>query len=369
MSQLLSQVTFRSLSLKNRVVMAPMTRGRADPVTRIPNDDMRIYYEQRAGAGLIITEATAVSPQGHGWYGAPGCYTEEQAAAWKIITDAVHAKEGKIFLQLWHMGRQSHSSFHATNEIVSASAIKIPGDGHVRDKDYNKVPFETPRALNTEEVKQVVLDYQNCARLAKQAGFDGVEIHGANGYLIDQFLQTCSNERTDEYGGSRENRMRFLIEVVEAILREFPSDRVGLRLSPNGAYGGMGSEDNDILFPEVASAMKRYELAYLHVMDGLGFGFHAKCKAVTLHDMKKNFEGPIIGNVTYTKDTAEGAIRTGAADLIAFGRLFISNPDLVDRFANNWPLAPDAPYEAWWEPGNLHLYHGWPAYKPEEESK
>jgi N-ethylmaleimide reductase len=367
MSQLLSPFKMGSLNLANRVVMAPLTRGRAG-TSRLANEYIAEYYAERASAGLLISEATAVSEQGYGWYATPGLYTEEQAKAWKIVTDAVHAKNGVIFAQLWHMGRQAHSSFNSKGEIVAPSAIKIPGDGHVRDINQQESAYETPRALETDEIAGVVKDYQNSARLAKEAGFDGVEVHGANGYLIDEFLQSSTNHRTDRYGGSIENRARFLLEIVDAVKEVFSSDRIGVRLSPNGVFGGMGSADNFATFTHVAKALSSHGLAYLHVMDGMNFGFHNMDKLVTLYDIKKNFDGPVIGNITYTKDTAEGAVRSGAADLIAFGRPYITNPDLVERFANNWPLAPDSPMSQWYgrtpdAKDSLEGYLGFPAYK------
>lgn len=363
-ASLLSPFTMGSLSLTNRVIMAPLTRGRST-ITRVPNELNIEYYTQRASAGLIISEATAVSEQGYGWYGAPGCYTEEQANGWKKVCAAVHEKGGKIFLQLWHTGRQSHPSFHANNEIVAASAIKIEGDGHVRDCNNEVAPFAMPRALTTEEVAATVQDYKKCAELAKKAGFDGVEIHGANGYLIDVFLQSCTNKRSDQYGGSMENRYRFLKEIIDAVCEVYPADRVGVRISPNGAYGGMGSEDNDVMFPFVAKQLSSYGLAYLHVMDGLGFGFHEKCKVVTLFDIKKEFNGPIMSNVGHTKETAEGVIRSGAADMVAFGRPYLSNPDLVERFKNDWPLNPSPGHETWFCTDPLEKgYTDYSPYKP-----
>lgn len=348
-SYLLSSYTHGSLTLKNRVVLAPLTRGRAGP-SRVPNDLMQTYYEQRAGAGLIITEATAISKQGYGWNSAPGCYNKEQAEAWGRIVDGVHAKGGKIFLQLWHMGRQSHPSFHETNEVVSASAIKVPGEGGTYDANNEKVSYEVPRALETAEVADVVYDYKRCAEFAKAANFDGIEVHAANGYLIDQFLQSSTNIRTDKYGGSFENRFRFLREILDAVLEVYPSDRIGVRVSPNGVFGGVGSADNAEMFEYVAEQLEPYKLAYLHMMDGHGFGFHNLCRSLSLYDLKSRFKGPVIGNITYTKETAEGAIRSGAADLIAFGRPYMSNPDLAERFANNWPLSPDPTYshEGWY---------------------
>lgn len=368
-TNLFTTLKMGSLELANRIVMAPLTRGRAG-ISRVPNDFMRQYYEERASAGLIITEATAISEQGYGWYGAPGLYTTEHAEKWKDIVDAVHRKGGKMFLQLWHMGRASHSSFHKNKEIVSASAIAIP-DGHVYDQDNKQAPHEVPRALETHEIPQVVADFKRGAELAKQAGFDGVEIHGANGYLVDQFLQSSTNHRTDAYGGSFENRYRLLKEIVEAVSQVYSFDRIGIRFSPNGAYNGMGSEDNFELFTYVARQLSSYGLAYLHIMDGLGFGFHGKSKVVTLFDIKKEFNGVIMGNVGYTKDVANGALRSGAVDLIAFGRPFLTNPDLVERFQNDWPLNEDAPYTTWY--GNtpdakdcLTGYLGYPTYQKKE---
>jgi N-ethylmaleimide reductase len=225
------------LELQNRIVLAPMTRGRCDPGTDIPNDVMVEYYTQRASAGLLITEGTQISEEGTGWANAPSIYTAEHVAGWKKVVDSVHAKKGsKIFLQLWHLGRQSHSSFHpTTNDIVSASAIAI-SHGTARSKTGESVAWQVPRALSVDEIQVTVGDYARAARLAKEAGFDGVEVHGANGYIIDQFLQTVTNNRTDEYGGSMENRFRFLQEIVEAIIADgaFPASRVGVRLSPNG---------------------------------------------------------------------------------------------------------------------------------------
>jgi N-ethylmaleimide reductase len=270
-------------------------------------------------------------------------------------------------------GRQTHSSFHPkTNKIVSASTVAITS-GEAKTIDGGHAPHETPVALTIEEIKETVSDFVNAARLAKTAGFDGVEIHGANGYLVDQFMQSCTNQRTDEYGGSMENRVRLLKEIVEAIIAEgsFPAERIGFRLSPNGTFGDMGSDDNDVMFPFVAKEMNKYGLAYLHVMDGLGFGFHSKCKPLTMFDFKKVWDGPLICNVGLTREIGEGMLRSGTTDLLAFGRPFISNPDLADRLINNWPLNPDAEYADWWTVGyGAKGYTDFPVYTPEEpESK
>ena len=346
-THLLSPFDLQGLLLRNRVVMAPLTRGRAGS-ERIPNDLMREYYMQRASAGLIIAEATTISEQGIGWVDSPGIYNDAQVAGWKKITDALHAKGSSIFLQFWHCGRASHSSFHDGQPAVSASAIKINGD--YIHTPAGKQPYETPRALETNEVAALVEDYRRAAERAKAAGFDGIEIHSANGYLLDQFIQSKTNQRTDCYGGSLENRFRLLKEVLEAVCTVWPSNRVGVRLSPNGVFNDMGSPDFRETFLYAASQLNTFGLAYLHVMDGLEFGFHQLGEPMTLADFRTAFHGPIMGNCGYTAESAEAAIANGAADLIAFGRPFLSNPDLVERFANSWELNPPAEMSAWSAP-------------------
>ena len=326
--------------------MAPLTRSRAGS-ERMPNALMAEYYAQRAGAGLIITEGTTISKQANGWLHTPGIYTEEQTQAWKQVVDAVHAKGTPIFLQLWHTGRSSHSSFQENDRLpVAPSAIKI--EGSQAHTPNGKQPHETPRALQTAEVSQVVEDYRQAAANAKQAGFDGVEIHGANGYIIDEFLQSKTNHRSDKYGGSVENRYRFLKEIIESILTVWDAGRVGVRLSPNGNYNDMGSPDFRETFTYVAQQLNQYGLAYLHVMDGLGFGFHELGEPMTLAELRKVYHGTLMGNCGYDKESAEKAIASGNADLIAFGRSIISNPDLVARFANNWELNPDPDMAIWY---------------------
>ena len=347
------------LSLSNRVVLAPLTRARAG-AARIPNTIMAEYYAQRSSAGLIISEATTISEQANGWVESPGIYTDAMTEGWKPIVDAVHAKGGKIFLQLWHMGRASHSSFHNGKPAVAASAIKI-NEEYIHTP-IGKQPHEVPRALETAEIPRVVDEYRKAAERAKQAGFDGVEVHGANGYLIDVFLQSKSNHRTDQYGGSIENRYRFLKEIIEAVSSVWSANRVGVRLSPNGMFNDMGSPDFREQFTYVASQLNNFGLAYLHVMDGLAFGFHQLGEPMTLPEFRKVFQGPLIGNCGYTQETAQTAIATGHADLIGFGRPYISNPDLVERFKNGWPLAPIAPIEQWWSPIGATGYTDFPAY-------
>lgn len=343
---LFSAFDLRGLSLKNRVVMSPLTRSRAGD-QRLPNSLMAEYYAQRASAGLIISEATVISQQGIGWRNSPGIYSDEQAQAWKQVVDAVHAKGTPMFLQLWHCGRASHSSFHPDLGLpVAPSAIKINED-HIYTP-IGKQPHETPRALETEEVPAIVEDYRRAAERAKAAGFDGVEIHSANGYLLDQFLQSKTNHRTDRYGGSLENRFRFLDETVRAILTVWPSARVGVHLSPNGNFNDMGSPDFRETFLYVAKQLDGYGLAYLHVVDGLEFGFHGLGTPMTLAEFRDVFKGPLMGNCGYTQDKAEAAIESHHADFISFGRPFISNPDLVKRFANGWPLNPLADQSVWY---------------------
>jgi N-ethylmaleimide reductase len=343
---LLSQFQLGDLNLENRIVLAPMTRARAGE-QRLANEIMAEYYRQRASAGLLITEATVISPQANGWQNTPGIYTDEQAQAWKIVTKIVTGKGTPIFCQLWHCGRASHSSFQGNGQLpVAPSEIAIAGEIHT-PTPIGKQPYEVPRALETEEIAGIVVDYRLAAQRAKNAGFDGVEIHGANGYLIDTFLQSATNHRTDIYGGSLENRYRFLQEIVEAILTIFPANRVGVRLSPNGVYNDMGSSDFRDTFLYVAGRLNEYKLAYLHLLDGLAFGFHKKGEPMTLSEFRTVFDNPLIGNSGYTKETAEASIQSRSADLIAFGRPYISNPDLVERFANNWPLNPPAEMKDW----------------------
>ncbi len=341
---LFSPFQLGDLTLQNRIVLAPMTRARAGS-EQTANALMAEYYYQRSAAGLLITEGTFISKQAVGWVNAPGIFTDEQAEGWKIVTDKVHSKGSKIFLQLWHCGRASHSAFHGGELPVAPSAIK-PNLEYIHTP-HGKKDLEVPRALDTDEIPQIVNDYKLAARRAKKAGFDGVEVHSANGYLLDEFLQSKTNTRTDAYGGSLENRFRFLHEVVTAITEVWPANKIGVRLSPNGNYNDMGSEDYRDAFTFYASQLDKMGLAYLHVVDGLAFGFHELGEPMMLKEFRNVFSGPIIGNCGYTKETAEAAIHEENANMIAFGRPFISNPDLVERFRNGWPLAADADAGAW----------------------
>lgn len=341
MSQsLLSPIDLHGLPLSNRVAMAPMTRARAGE-SRLPNALMAEYYAQRASAGLIISEGVTISEEANGWNQSPGIYTDPMTAAWKPIVDGVHARNGKIFLQLWHCGRASHSTFRADRSLpVAPSAIKL--NGEYIHTPAGKQTYETPRALETSEIARVVEDYRRAGERAQEAGFDGVEIHGANGYLVDEFLQTKTNQRTDAYGGSLDNRFRLLREIVESLATVWTPSRIAVRLSPNGVYNDMGSPDYRETFLHAARELNRYGLAYLHVCDGLAFGFHQLGEPMTLAEFRPLFTGPLMGNCGYDQASAEAAITCRDADLISFGRPFISNPDLVERFQNGWPLNPPA---------------------------
>jgi N-ethylmaleimide reductase len=311
---------------------------------------------------MIVTEATVVSKQAIGWLNSPGIYTDEQGEAWKPITDAVHEKGGLIFLQLWHCGRASHSSFQENGALpVAPSAIGIGGNDDWIHTPTGKQRHETPRALETSEIAGIVEDFRKGAERARKAGFDGVEIHSANGYLIDQFLQSRTNHRTDRYGGSIENRCRFLDEVAGAVASEWPAHRVGAHLSPNGNFNDMGSPDFRETFLHAAQLLNRHRLAYLHVVDGLAFGFHGLGEPMTLAEFRQVFEGPLVGNCGYTMETAEAQISAGHADMISFGRPYISNPDLVERFAHGWPLNPEAELKTWYAFG-AEGYTDFPRY-------
>ncbi len=356
-SSLFTPLTIGNLQLKNRIAMAPMTRGRAG-AERVPNDIMANYYHQRSGAGLLITEATVISPQGNGWIDSPGIYTDEMTDGWKKITEKVKPTGTPIFLQLWHCGRVSHRDFHNGELPVSASAIKLNGDSiHT---PLGKKPYETPRALSVDEIKETVNDYRKAAIRAWAAGFSGVEVHGANGYLINQFLDSKTNHRDDQYGGSLENRFRFFKEVIEAVSEVWPPEQVGARISPNGIFNDMGSEDFKETFLYAAEKLSKLKIGYLHIMDGLAFGFHEKGKPMSLAEFRPLFQGTIIGNCGYTKEAAEEIIAEGNADVIAFGRPFITNPDLPNRFRNNWPLNPAEDMSLWYTPG----VEGYTDYEP-----
>ena len=345
---LFEPVKIGDLQLKNRIAMAPMTRGRAGD-SRVPNELMAEHYRQRASAGLLITEATVISPQGIGWIGSPGIYTPEMVAGWRQVTEKARDAGTHMFLQLWHCGRASHSDFHHGKLPVSASAVRLNGDKILTP--LGKKDYEVPRPLTVEEIAGTVSDYRTAAANAKEAGFSGVEIHSANGYLLNQFLDSKTNLRDDQYGGNPENKFRFLREVVEAVSEVWPSHRVGVRLSPNGIFNDMGSADFRETYLYVIKELSGYNLGYVHIMDGLAFGFHEKGEPMTLAEFRAHYSGIIIGNCGYTKEDAEQRIAAGTADIAAIGRPFISNPDLVERWQNDWPLEPFDDMSLWYTPG------------------
>ena len=347
-NKLFEPLKMGEFKLKNRVVLAPMTRGRAG-TERLANDLMAEYYHQRASAGLLITEATVVSAQGNGWVGSPGIYTEKMTKGWRTVTQKLKPTGTPIFLQLWHCGRASHSDFHGGALPVSASAVKLNGDG-IRTP-FGKKDYETPRALTVDEIKATVTDYRTAAANAKEAGFSGVEVHSANGYLLNQFLESKTNLRTDHYGGSLENKYRFLKEVMAAVLEVWSSKRVGVRLSPNGVFNDMGSPDFRETYIYTIKELNRLDLAYVHIMDGLAFGFHQQGEPMTLAEFRAEYDGIIMGNCGYSKEAAEQRLTAGHADLAAFGRPFITNPDLPERLKNNWPLNPADDMSLWYTPG------------------
>jgi N-ethylmaleimide reductase len=355
---LFEPVSLDDLELKNRIAMAPMTRGRAGD-TRVPNEMMAEHYAQRASAGLIISEATVVSARGIGWIGSPGIYTEEMTAGWRKVTNRVKEAGGHIFLQMWHCGRASHSDFHDGQLPVSASAVKLNGD--MIHTPLGKKEYEVPHPLTVDEIQATVHDYRTAAQNAREAGFSGIEIHSANGYLLNQFLDSKTNLRDDEYGGSPENKFRFLREVLTAVLEIWPSGRVGVRLSPNGIFNDMGSEDFRETYLYVIKELNKLDLGYVHIMDGLAFGFHEKGEPMTLSEFREHYNGTIIGNCGYSKDDAEQRIVEGTADIAAIGRPYISNPDLVERWKNDWPLTPYEDMSLWYTSG-AEGYTDYPPY-------
>ena len=333
--KLLRSYPLGPLTLANRLVMAPLTRNRA-PGT-VPRPLMAEHYAQRASAGLIISEATQISPLGQGYPDTPGIHSEKQVRAWQDVTRAVHAAGGLIYLQLWHVGRVSHSSYHGGKLPVAPSAVRLEGNIMYPDFSYTGTD-ETPRALETPEIPELVEQYRRAAHNAQRAGFDGVEIHAANGYLLEQFLRTGTNRRTDAYGGSLANRTRLLSEVTEAITEVWNPQRVGVRLSPNNASGSRGDDDPVATYRYAAKELSAYDLAYLHAVEAEVGG----TKASTL--LREAYEGTLIVTGGFGRASGEALLQRGGADLIGYGKLFIANPDLPRRFAedaelNSWDQA------------------------------
>lgn len=343
-------------TLPNRIVMAPMTRNRA-ATGNVPCDLNVDYYRQRASAGLIITEASQISPQGVGYPATPGIHSAEQVAGWKRITEAVHAQGGHIFLQLWHVGRISHPSLQPGGALpVAPSAIKPAGEATTYEGPQE---FVQPHALGLDEIPSVINDYLVAAENALDAGFDGVEIHSANGYLLDQFLRDGTNQRTDKYGGSIKNRVRLLLEVTEAVTAVWGGGRVGIRIAPLSPFNDMSDSNPEALFSYVVQQLNNFELAYLHVTEIGKESPGAAGPAFDLLKLRKIYRGIYMTNAGYDRERANAVLAAGEADLIAFGVLYIANPDLPERFALNAPL--NIPDPATFYGGNAEGYTDYPA--------
>lgn len=356
--KLLTPIQVGRYELPNRMVMAPLTRNRAQ-AGDVPHALNALYYAQRASAGLMITEATQISPQGKGYPATPGIYSTAQVEGWKLVTKAVHDQGGRVFLQLWHVGRISHPTLQPNGELpVAPSAIAPQG---MASTDEGEKPFVTPRALEQDEIPGIIEAYRQGAANALAAGFDGVEIHGANGYLLDQFLQDGSNQRTDEYGGTIANRARLLLEVTEAVVSVWGSYRVGIRLSPTGTFNDVSDSNSEALFRYVVDALNRFNLAYLHLVEPRweNPATREKTKDLGTHFFRSIYKGILISAGGYDRETGNAVLEAGDADLIAYGRWFLSNPDLPERFATNAPLNP---YDrATFYGGDEHGYTDYPS--------
>lgn len=347
MSQrLFEQFTLGRLTLKNRVVMAPMTRSRSPG--NVPADIVATYYGQRATAGLIITEGTSPSPNGLGYANIPGVFSASQGAAWRKVTDAVHAGGGAIFVQLMHTGRATQTAnLPAGARAIGASAATLEGETYT---PQGMLPYSTPEVMTTDDIAAAITEFENAAALAIESGFDGVEIHGANGYLVDQFLNTVTNNRTDTWGGSVENRARFALEVARRVSARIGADRVGLRVSPYGVFNGMGTDaEHDALFTYLATEVGKLGLAYIHVVDHSGMGAPPVPESVKA-GIRGAFKGTYILSGGYDAARAEADLAAGLGELVAYGRPFISNPTLVEKLRTGAELrAPD--FATFYTPG------------------
>ena len=346
-ASLFDPISLGAINAPNRIIMAPLTRGRAGPGF-VPNELALEYYRQRASAGLIISEATGISQEGLGWPSAPGLWTDAQVEGWKPVTDAVHEAGGRIVAQLWHMGRLVHSVFNDGKQPVSASATKGEGRAHT---PVGRRDLEEARPLRIDEIPRLIGDYVLAAENAKKAGFDGVQLHGANGYLIDQFLRDGSNLRDDDYGGPVENRIRLLREVTEALIGVWGKDLVGVRLSPNGESQGVDDSGPDKLFPAAAAALDALGIAFLELREPGPDGTFGRTEVPKQSPaIRQAFKGPLILNSDYDVALSEDALARGLADAVAFGRPFIGNPDLVERIRAGAEWSADNP-QTWYSPG------------------
>jgi N-ethylmaleimide reductase len=348
MPGLFDPIQLGAIHAPNRILMAPLTRGRSEgahvPITALK----AAYYSQRASAGLIIAEATGITQEGSGWPAAPGIWSADQVEAWKPVTAAVHDAGGRIILQLWHMGRLVHPDFLGGAQPVSSSATTAPGQAHTTTgkKDYSEA-----RALRLDEIPRIIGDYVHAAKNAMAAGFDGVQLHGANGYLIDQFLRDNSNFRDDAYGGGIENRIRLLREVTQALADTVGADRTAVRLSPNGETQGADDSNPEALFTAAAAALQKIGIAFLELREQAPDGtFGASSVPRVSPSIRKVFSNPLVLNQDYTREKADADLASGLADAISFGRPFISNPDLPERLRTSAPLTPDN-FRTWYSPG------------------
>jgi 2,4-dienoyl-CoA reductase-like NADH-dependent reductase (Old Yellow Enzyme family) len=338
MPSLFDPIQLGAIAAPNRMLMAPLTRGRSSR-DHVPSEMMATYYAQRASAGLIISEATGISQQGLGFPYAPGLWTDAQTEAWKPVTEAVHSAGGRIVAQLWHMGRIVHPSFMDGELPVSASPTTAPAYAHTYD---GKQPYVEARALRLDEIPALLEDYVRAARNARKAGFDGVQVHAANGYLIDQFLRDGTNFRDDDYGGSPENRIRLLREVTEVVAGEVGADRTAVRLSPNGDTQGVIDSDPASVFVPAAAALSKIGIAFLELREpGPDGSFGRTEQTKQSPAIRRAFEGPLVLNSDYRADDAQAVLDSGVADAVSFGRTFLANPDLPARFAKGLPLNPD----------------------------
>jgi N-ethylmaleimide reductase len=351
---LFSPISLGELTLANRIIMAPLTRNRAAMPGNVPQAMNVSYYAQRASAGLIISEAAQVSPEGVGYPATPGIHSRQQVQGWRAVTDAVHTNGGRMFVQLWYCGRISHPDLLPEHrQPVSASAITPEGDAATFE---GMKPFVEPRALRTDEIPGIVDQYRQAAKRAREAGFDGVEIHSANGYLLDQFLRDGSNQRDDNYGGSLENRTRLLMEVLSAVLEAWEPSRVGVRISPENSFNDMRDSDPQATFNFVAAALSDKGLGYLHVVEG---DMLSGERSLDYRQIRDHFDGHYMANCGYDKARAQAAISAGDADMVSFGQLFIANPDLVQRFKTDAEL--NAPDQGTFYGGNEKGYTDYPA--------
>ena len=363
---LLEPFKLGNITLKNRVVMAPMTRSRADNKEKKPTDMHVEYYTQRAGAGLIITEGSQVSERAVGYVNTPGIHTPEQVEGWKKVTDAVHEKEGKIFMQLWHVGRISHPKFHNGKKPLAPSAI------NPNAKVYTPEGFEEttePKEMSIQEIQETIQEFKHAAQMAKDAGFDGVEIHSSNGYLFHQFFNKNSNQRKDDYGGSIQNRARFFFDVLEAIAEVWPENRISCRFNPSlhKTFGIIATEESIDTFDYILEKLNAYDLAYVHLSEPFtDVSDVPYLETEIAKHYRKIYKGTLMINHGFDRESGNKVIEEGDADLVAYAKLFISNPDLPERFKNKWPLA-EYDEDTFYTTGK-EGYTDYPAYEQEEVS-